>query len=294
MTRRYLSDFNSPPPREVPLSVGIRVLFGGFNNQFGWIFFGFGMIFVWIFAAHADVASVVLFRLQTRTTIGIVESVQSINASENDVQIYEVKYSYFDDLRRQHAGASYTTGDLGIGARVTVEYVSASPSISRVEGMRREIFGPWAVFPIIFPLVGLGFLYSGIRYGIKANRLLSQGRIAFGKLISTEGTGTSINNRPVLKLTFTFTANDGLDWEVTAKTHEPEDLRDEVEEPLLYDPDDPSYAVLLDDLPGSTEFDSSGRLVAASFLETVKILLVPALTVVGHGIYLLLSILGPS
>ncbi len=290
MRRQYLSDFNSPPPREVPVSVRLRVLFGGFNNQFGWIFFGFGMIFVWIFTAHSDVTSIFLFRLQTRTTIGIVESVQPTNATENDVQVYEVRYTYFDNLGEQHGDASYTTGHPGALARVNVEYVVAFPSISRVEGMRREMFGPGAAFVIIFPMIGLGFLTSGIWYGLKANRLLSQGRIAFGKLISTVSTNTSINNRPVLKLTFNFKDQDGLDWDVTAKTHEPEDLRDELEEPLLYDPNNPSIAVLLDNLPGSTEFDSSGNLIAASFWETVKVLLVPGLSVVGHGIYLLLSI----
>ncbi len=290
MRRRYLSNFNSPAPRKVPFSVRLRVLFGGFNNQIGWIFFGFGMIFVWIFALHADLASIFLFRLETRTTVGVVESVQSTNATENDVQVYEVKYIYFDDLGKQYSDSSYTTGYPGVEARVNVEYVVALPSISRIEGMRREIFGPGAVLAIIFPIVGLGFLTFGIRYGLKANRLLSQGRIAFGKLISTESTGASINNRPVIKMTFSFTAEDGLDWDVTAKTHEPEDLRDELEEPLLYDPNDPSTAVLLDDLPGSAEFDASGQLVPASVLEIIKILLIPGLTVVGHGMYILLAI----
>lgn len=291
MRRRYLSDFNSPAPRAVPLSVRLRVLFGGFNNQFGWIFFGFGLIFVWLFALHADIASPILFSFQTRTTLGIVESINSTNASEDDVQIYEVNYSYFDDLGRQRSGSSYSTGAPGVGARVTVEYLSAVPSISRVEGMRRTLFGPWAVFPVLFPLIGLGFLYSGIKYGLKANRLLTEGRIAFGKLMSTEGTRASINNQPVLKLTFSFTANDGDEYEAIAKTHQPQDLRDEEQEPLLYDEKDPSYALLLDDLPGSTSFDSSGNLLPAATLETAMTLVLPGLTVVGHGVYLLLSLL---
>jgi uncharacterized Rmd1/YagE family protein len=101
MRRRYLSDFNSPTPRAVPLSVRLRVLFGGFNNQFGWIFFGFGLIFVWGFAIHADVASLFLFRFQTKSTQGIVETVQAKNASENDGQIYQVSYTYFDNFRDQ-------------------------------------------------------------------------------------------------------------------------------------------------------------------------------------------------
>jgi len=291
MNRRHLTDFNSPTPRAVPLSVRLRVLFGGFNNQFGWIFFGFGLIFVWAFTFNADIASPFLFRMPTRSTIGIVESIQPTNASENEVPIYEVSYSYFDNLGRQQNGSSYTTGGSGVGARVTVEYVTAFPGFSRIEGMRREIFSAWAAFPIIFPLVGLGFLYAGIRYGLKANRLLTEGKIAFGKLISTEGTNTYINNQPVLKLTFSFKADDGDDWEASAKTHEPGDLRDEEQEPLLYDPKDPSSAVLLDDLPGSTEFDSSGRLIPASAWETAKVLFFPGLTVIGHGMYLLISVL---
>jgi hypothetical protein len=173
---------------------------------------------------------------------------------------------------------------------VNVEYLSGVPSISRVEGMRRTLFGPWAVFPIIFPLVGLAFLYSGIKYGLKANRLLSQGRIAFGKLASSESTNTRINNRPVIKLTFSFRANDGDEYEVMAKTHQPEDLRDEEQEPLLYDDKDPSYAVLLDDLPGLTEFDSSGKLLPAGVLETAMTLILPSLTLFGHGIYLLITL----
>jgi hypothetical protein len=290
MRRKYLTDFNSPAPREVPCSVRLRVLFGGFNNQFGWIFFGFGMVFVWIFTLHADLASIFLFHLQTKTTVGVVEGIYSTSATENDVEVYEVRYTYFDSLGKQHMDVSYITGHPNVAARVNVEYVSDFPSISRVEGMRREIFGPGAILAIIFPMIGLGFLTFGIRDGLKANRLLSQGRIAFGKLISTEGTGATINNRPVLKLTFNFRAEDGLDYDVIAKTHEPEDLGDEAEEPLLYDPNVPSTAVLLDDLPGSAEFDANGGLIPASVSEIVRILLIPVLTLVGHGFYLLLGI----
>jgi hypothetical protein len=274
----------------VPLSARLRVLFGGFNNQFGWIFFGFGLIFVWAFALQADVASPFLFRFQTKSTQGIVERVQESSASENETAIFEVSYTYFDNLGRQQSGTSYSTGAPGVGARVTVEYLTGFPSISRVEGMRRKPFGPFALISILFPLIGLGFLYAGIKYGLKANRLLKQGRIAFGKLISSEATGASINDQPVIKLTFSFTANDGEEYEAIAKTHEPEDLRDEEEEPLLYDEKDPSYAVLLDDLPGSTAFDPSGKLNPASAWETVKVLFFPSLTVIGHGIYILFSI----
>lgn len=290
MPRRLLTDFNSPTPREVPFSVRLRVIFGGFANQFGWLFFGFGMIFVWAFALQADVTSWFLFRLPTNVTAGVVERTDSSNASENDVQIYEVGYTFFDQLGRQQTGTSYTAGSPNVGGRVSVEYVRSIPSISRVSGMRRKPFGGWAVFPVIFPLIGLAFMVSGIREGLKANRLLHMGRIAFGKLTSTEYTSTSINDRPVLKLTFTFTDRAGEEWETIAKTHQPEDLRDDEEEPLLYDPDSPEIAVLLDNLPGKTEFDDHGRLIPAGPIETGKLLVIPGLSIVGHGMFLLLNL----
>ena len=46
------------PPRHVPWLVRSQVLFGGFASQFGWLFFGFGFIFVWIFGLNADFGGV--------------------------------------------------------------------------------------------------------------------------------------------------------------------------------------------------------------------------------------------
>jgi hypothetical protein len=289
MNARSISDLLSPPPRSVPLSVRLRVLFGGFSNQFGWLFVGFGMIFVWVFTLNADFASPLLFLLPTQTTVGVVEGVERTNASENDVTVYSVDYVFFDRSGAQHRDTSYSTGNPAIGSRVTVEYLSMRASISRVMGMRRAPFGPFAAFAMLFPLIGLAFLSSGLKQGLRANRLLAKGRIAHGTLISSQPTGATINNRPVIKLTFAFKSYEGTEWHAIAKTHQPEDLRDEQEEPLLYDPHLPSEAVLLDDLPGSTTFDPSGQLEPAGIWETARTLILPALTVLGHGTYLLIS-----
>ncbi len=291
MDRGHLTDFNAPAPRAVPLSLRLRVLFGGFNNQFGWTFIGFGMIFVWVFALKADITSLALFLMPSREARGQVQSVQYTGASENDAPVYEVHYVYVDNLGRQRSGVSYTTGSAQPGSQVTVEYLSSAPEIARIKGMRRRPFSFWAVFPIIFPLVGLAFVNSGIRYGLKANRLLARGRIAYGRLVSSVPTGARVNDRPVMKLTYAFETAEGEEWEATAETHEVEDLTDEAKEPLLYDPEDPSTAVLLDDLPGSTRFDSAGRLQPASALEVVRVIFIPALTVVGHGWYVLAVLL---
>jgi hypothetical protein len=248
------------------------------------------MIFVWIFALQSDITSLFLFSFQTNTTQGFVEGVVETGGSENDTAIFEVSYTYFDQLGRQQSGKSFSTGYPVVSGQVTVEYLDGFPSISRVEGLRRKPFGAFALIAVIFPLVGSAFISVGIRFGLKANRLLAQGRIGFGKLVSSSATGTRINDQPVIKLIFSFTAVDGDEYEAVAKTHQPTDLKDEAEEPLLYDEADPYYAVMLDDLPGSTEFNPSGQLLPASVWEVAKALIIPALTVIGHGTYLLLLV----
>jgi hypothetical protein len=56
--KRYMAiDLKMPvsrPPRAVPLSTRLVVLFGGVFSGVGWFFFAFGMIFAWIFADKGD------------------------------------------------------------------------------------------------------------------------------------------------------------------------------------------------------------------------------------------------
>ncbi len=70
-----------------------------------------------------------------------------------------------------------------------------------------------------------------------------------------------------------------------AKSHSPEILEDEVEEPLLYLPSDPSVVGLLDALPGSPRIDEDGQIRVESLLSTLLVTLAPGAVIFGHGIY---------
>jgi hypothetical protein len=65
-------------------------------------------------------------------------------------------------------------------------------------------------------------------------------------------------------------------------------LEDEPEEPLLYDPLLPSYAVMLDDLPGSPRIDDAGNIKCKSPAAAILLLIIPLATLLGHGTYLYL------
>ena len=283
------------PPRHVPLTVRVRLLFGGFLNQFGWIFFGFGMVFVWSFTLQADLTSWHLFRGRLETCEGTVTASKKTSFSEGGSKrrrgtpVYANHYSFTDSAGAEHQGVSYKTGvRLNAGDKVTVEYLPARPEISRIKGMRRKPVGPWGLLVVLFPLVGACLVISGVRRGLRAGRLLRFGEQTTGRLKSKTPTNTKVNNQRVYKLVFDFEGCDGARYEATAKTHRPEKLEDERDEPLLYDPTRPSQAVMLDALPGSPRIDQSGSIRTGSPASVVSCLLIPAAILIGHGIYVCL------
>lgn len=290
----YSSYALAQPPRYVPWLVRSQVLFGGFANQFGWLFFGFGFIFVWIFGLNADLSGF-LFRVgEVSIAEGVVLKVESTGASVNETPVYAYSYTFrVESQEREYQGVSYSTGrQYEPGWPVTVEYLSRRPEISRIHGARQAAFGPWVLcLVLLFPLIGLGFMLSGFRGGLKGNRLLARGKVAVGRLTSKEPTNTTINNQPVYKLTFEFQDEYGGVHEVVSKTHLPHLLEDEVEEELLYDPHNPANAVMLDNLPGSPDIDEMGYIHATDFKRGLLPLVLPGLTVLVHGVLFLAVIL---
>jgi hypothetical protein len=140
--------------------------------------------------------------------------------------------------------------------------------------------------PVIFPIVGIFFIIPGVNKARRAIRLLTIGEQTTGRLKSKEETNTRINKCPVYKLTFEFETRHGQISQATAKTHLVENLEDEHDEPLLYDPMEPSNAVMLDNLPGLPRINADGQIRVRSGVSALSCLLVPVATVVGHTGYL--------
>jgi len=276
------------PPRSVPMGVRLSALVGGAMTQFGWAFFGFGLIFFWVFFPAIELVSLVEFRGERETAPGTVVECEETNCKENETRVYAIHYAFTASDGVERRGVSYTTGTpVAAGETVTVEYPKGRPSASRIQGFRRSMFSVWASFVAIFPLVGLAFILVGLRRGIKANRLLAHGKLGHGTLKDKQPTNVTVNNQRVWKLVFEFRADDGRTYETTVKTHETRLLEDDAEERLLYDPWDPNYVMMLDNLPGSPAIDEAGHLQSASPLRSLAVLILPLLTIVGHSTYAL-------
>ncbi|WLE96335.1 MAG: hypothetical protein QTN59_16840 [Candidatus Electrothrix communis] len=277
--------------REVPVTVWVNIFFGGFANQFGWIFFGFGMIFFWIFALNADV-SFLVFSGENTLVQGMVTDSRETSASVNETSVYENHYTFIDDREKRVKGFSYATGRwLEEGEPVMVEYPVGKPYYSRIQGMRRKMFGPAVLLVLIFPLAGLAFLLFGLRKAVRANKLLQEGILTTGTLLEKKRTNTTINDQTVYEFIFGFKDRSGRKFKVSEKTHRTYLLQDDREESLLYLKDNPDDAMMLDALPGSPRLGKQGDIEPGSLGSSFRQLIVPLITLSGHGAYFFFAFL---
>ncbi len=278
-------------PRAVPLLVRVRILFGGQASQIGWLLLGFGLVFFWAFVCRADLTSWYRFRRALAVAEGQVTRSGYTGATEGGSKhrrgtpIYKNEFRFVVD-DKEYTNASYAVGArLPVGRKLTVQYLTNDPTIARIQGMRTNVFGPGVLFVMIVPLVGLGLIVFALSRRSKACRLLIHGIPTTGKLIAKEATRVKENNRTVYKLTFEFETGDGRSGNATARTNAPERFQ-ETGEPLVYDPEYPDRAVMLDNLPGAPHIGEDGHVYCQQPSRALFSLVVPLATVVGHGIYL--------
>ena len=119
-------------------------------------------------------------------------------------------------------------------------------------------------------------------------RRVAHGIPAMGRFVGETKTNVHINDTPVMAMTFEFKTVDGRTARCVAKTHETRELRDDAEEPLVYDPEDPAIAVLLDELPGRPRI-TEDSVVRSRESMTWHLLLVPVATVLMHLVWTVLS-----
>jgi hypothetical protein len=283
------------PPRQVPLLVRFQVLFGGIQNQVGWLLFGFWFIVFWSVTLKSDLT---IFPVDPEMTNGEVTYVKDTGSREGGggrhsarIPIYANYYSFRASDGKEYQGIAYSTGVcLDKGDTVTIEYSKKNPSVSRIPGMRRAIFTSLTGIVVIIPIIiGIYFITSGLRNGIKAIYLLINGKVAFGILKSKVGLASKTDGQRDYKLAFEFTAENGKNYKVTAKTHTPYLLEDEGKELVLYVSSNPACAILLDSLPGSIKIDESGNFQPENLMHALLVMVLPFVSIIGHAIYAYLN-----
>ena len=262
------------------------MMLGGSKSQVGWLILGFGTIFVWGFAPHADFSGwrfrAGSFAQTVGQAVGCVQThfTEGGSKSRRGTPIYENRFRY-TIAGQEFNGASYAKGRCVTGGTVTVEYLLAQPAVSRIAGMRRRPLSPWAILILVLPAAGLIMVLTGVVRGRGYVRLLREGVPAEGRLIDKVPTNMRVNHRVVYRMTFEYAALSGTGRAI-ARTNQPERFEDEPRKLLLYDPGDLEKAQLLGSFPGTVALGEGGQPVARGSLA---FLILPALVVLGNAWY---------
>jgi hypothetical protein len=287
----------------IPPTLWFQALFGGVGSQLGWIFFGFGLIFVWGFMLHSEVVTFAKFHGPMQHAQGAVIRSHKTGAEENDTPIYAITYEFTPaNSSERISGISYTTGeDLSAGTTVTVEYKANNPQISRIQGMRTAEFGSFVLIALLFPLIGLIFIIGRIRYGLRAIAMMMNGQPAVSSLVSLAETNVKENKRRVYRATFRFTALDGKTYSATVNTTNPEDAwwsfrdgaptdaprPDAPQEIVLYHPADPAASFIPAAFGPNIQVDEQGNITGDNPLAGVAATIIPLLVIGGHLWYIM-------
>lgn len=243
-----LSNFDVP--RTISIGLKISIFFKNPIALIGTIFFLFGMIFPIVFGSMADFKSAFSFRDNDPVIRGAVIDKSATSSSENKQRIYDYKYQYSINGKTYYGHSFSTSYEKESGDTVNVLYVAKQPELSRIEGMRAAPFGIWILaFTSIFPIIGLIFVIVSLRKAKSNIYLVKNGILTYGKVTRKEPTNTKVNNNTVYKVFFQYKSQDGNIQEAMNRSHLTYNLGDEENEPLVYDSQNPSKAVLLDTLP---------------------------------------------
>jgi hypothetical protein len=296
------------PPRGVPLTVGSSALLGGRGAQFGWVLIGVGIAAAWIYGASYYVVHVAFFTGGVVQVRGEITDVVKSGHAIGERTVYEHHYE-FEAEGETHRGMALGFESFEDGDEITIEYPAGDPARARVQGIEHHSSG--IVVALLIAVAGLVIAVRAFVLGIGDVRLVGNGIVASGVLVSRKRTDAPYRNRPFFQLTFRFEDKGGTSHEVLAETYDPRrfaprdeataqggggtdgDENAEVRTQIAYDPADPSKAQVLDFLPGRPRIEDDGRIALDTPWRWAYFAAIPAATIAGHAWWVLRLLMWP-
>ena len=270
------------PPRTVPWTLRLVVLFGGVLPQVGWGLLALGLALTMVFGAIAAPLFDDPFAGPVQRVVGKIVRVDdtSLRINKNDVLAVHFEVQTGD---RTRAGCSYAiTYRRGgnnvpeVGSEVQVEIARTPAAPMRIVGLDTHMLPAAAQLVVLLPIVGAVLVLCGVWRNARRLRLLVHGEVATAMLVASEPTNTTINGRRVQAMTFRFLDGQGRTRTTIVRTHRPEAVTDDVAETVVYDPGT-GAAVLLDALPGQPQRETNGELQPAPFDRLALVMIGPTL-----------------
>jgi len=235
----------------IPLRIRILHLFGRTSFIIGFLFTLIGLAFVIFFGLQINWQIRLAGKQDLVPTQGVITGFQETKYSVNENPLFNYNYRYSDQTENIHSGNFMEfEGIYSIGQSIDIEYIKDSPSISRFKGRDRKnldqimfLGGMGAI------LAGLFFLIPSSRRTRRERKIIMAGKPAEGSLIHAEPTNLKVNEQTVYKLTYEFKVEKNNSEKCFIRSHLIRNLSKNHKEKLIYDPGNPSNAIILDTLP---------------------------------------------
>ena len=253
---------NLPIVRRVPFFIKIQMFFNNVVWFIGFFFFVIGGGALLVFGQFVDFSSF-SYSEDDPIVTGVVTSRKNTSSTVNDNVVIKYDY-YFYVNRKKIEGVGYTTIELP--DTVEIQYQKNIPEKSRIVGTISAVMPFWVIFFfLIFPTIGGIMLFFSSRKVLNYIRIVQIGQVTFGIYVRREITGASVNEQNVYRFFFKFSYQ-GKEYEATGETHKVYKLTDEQFEPLVFNPNNPNEAVMIDGFPKSV------RRFFAADIERAKVL----------------------
>ena len=249
---------NNTLPRAIPLKV-ILGLYMSVTVLLGVVFQFTGLGFMFAGNDAADFKTLIHFRANDPVTTGVLieksKSSDYYSKKKNGPRyyMYIFRYSYAVGLTSYQGVSHAKENDMTSGEIVEVAYVPEKPEMSRIVGMTA---GPFVKAGVSMALAGVAIAVFGSTWGFigfrKTRRnieLVRNGLLATGIVTGRIATIMSFNHKRVYNIHFQFNHEDGRTCTGSIKTLAVEQLGEEQDERVLYDPAKPTNATLVDALP---------------------------------------------
>ena len=252
---------------------------GGILTQIAWFVLLLGSAMSWGMVPNADLTFLKFMGQEILYSEATIKESIKTRVSEGGGEdepgepIYENRF-YFEINGQPYEGTSYSVGNLLTpGTKVDIEYPASDPRIARIEGMRANMFSPIALLILVLPSVGILLLFLASRRAGRIVNLLRNGKVSLATIAEVEPTNVRINDRTVCRYTLVFNDEFDVPHRTQFSTHRDDLFSNSQEEKkkVLYHPDNPTNAVLVDLLPSGIRFDSSDRPLSGT-LPMIKIL----------------------
>jgi len=236
------------PPRHIPWTVRVPLLCGGSVSWMGWLLLLACSFSVSSFAPHLGDALAIWRAPASAPAVVVAVRVDSAIGRKPCPTRWAIDFTFAVD-GSSHRGTSYACEQPpSIAAALTAEFPRGRPDRARLRGMSR-FKDNTSQMPLLLLAIGIAILVVTTLPGRRALVLLSRGAVANGRLVDRAKTEVAINRQTVYRYTFEFESADGSKHHAVARTSLTHAFHEGRAEQVLYLPDNPDVATLLEHLP---------------------------------------------